>query len=438
MRRVRGFMGLVFDVVEETTNLVERTHDAVVERTTRRFAPIEPAKSAAAIVTAAQRAISGGVFESVRVINGMVRAGTEVAIDLAEVRVTESEGEIGRSTPLDSTAAGSPSWVADFAEASINGLWGDYLSRRESHLDLGMGFRHQGRRLPLTGEAFAEAYPQPTGKVCVFVHGLASTEWLWSLDSHEHYGAPNVTFGSRLEADLGYTPIYLRYNTGRHISENGRQLATTLTELLDIYPVPIEEIALVGHSMGGLVTRSAAHYATENDEPWARLLRHVACIGSPHLGAPLEKAVNTLAGLLRKVDAAGAQVPAELLTGRSAGIKDLRYGYTRDEEWLGRDADAVFGDARQNIPLVDGVGYYFVAATISRDPEHPMGEVLGDLLVRVPSASGHHPEPSRRIPFRRGAVVHGMSHIHLANHPEVYAALRGQLGASTSATAPIR
>ena len=156
-------------------------------------------------------------------------------------------------------------------------------------------------------------------------------------------------------------------------------------------------------------------------------LRHVVCIGGPHLGAPLEKAVNLLTGVLRNVEAAGAQVPAELLDTRSAGVKDLRYGYTVDEEWAGRDPDEVFADARRNLPLVDGVGYCFLAATISRDPEHPLGQLLGDLLVRLPSASGEASDPARRIPFSSGAVFPGMNHIHIANHPDVYEALRGCL-----------
>jgi pimeloyl-ACP methyl ester carboxylesterase len=281
--------------------------------------------------------------------------------------------------------------------------------------------------LPATPEAFAAAFPSPTPKVCIFVHSLAATEWLWSLSSEEHYGDPDVTFGTRLADDLGFTPIYLRYNTGRHISENGRALAKLITDALDAYPVPVEEIALVGHSMGGLVARSAAHYAREHDEPWVRQLRHVACIGSPHLGAPLEKAVNMFTSVLRKVNAAAAQVPADLLDARSAGVKDLRYGYTVDEEWLGRDPDEVFADARQNVPLVDGVGYYFLAASIARDPEHPLGQLLGDLMVRLPSASGEAPEPARRIHFSDGTVFPGMNHIHIANHPDVYEALRDLL-----------
>jgi pimeloyl-ACP methyl ester carboxylesterase len=431
MRRVRGFIDLVFDVVEETTNLVERTHNAVVERSVRRFAPVEPAASTAKAITGVETAISGGVFESIRAINGITRFSVNAVADVAEAGLDHPSetSELPLATPVSSSAAGTASWYVDYLQSSINGFWGDHLSRKNSRLDLGMTLRHHGRHLPATPEAFAAAFPNPTGKVCVFVHSLAATEWIWSLSSEEHYGDPDVTFGTRLGDDLGYTPIYLRYNTGRHISENGRALATLLTEVLDAYPVPVEEIALVGHSMGGLVVRSAAHYAREHDEPWVAHLRHVACIGAPHLGAPLEKAVSVLTGVLRNVEAAGAQVPAALLDSRSAGVKDLRYGYTIDEEWAGKDPDEVFADARRHVPLVDGVGYYFLAATVSRDPDHPLGQLLGDLMVRLPSASGEAPEHARRIHFSGGAVFPGMNHIHIANHPDVYEALRDLLAA---------
>jgi pimeloyl-ACP methyl ester carboxylesterase len=292
-----------------------------------------------------------------------------------------------------------------------------------------MTLRDKGRAFAPTRAAVAEAFPNPTGKVCIFVHSLAATEWIWSLSSEKHYNAANVSFGSRLHEELGYTPVYIRYNTGRHISENGQSLATLIGQLVDAYPMAIEEIVLVGHSMGGLVVRSAAHYARQQDEAWLEKLKHVACIGGPHLGAPLEKAVNLLTGILNRVDAAGAQVPASILDSRSNGVKDLRYGYIVDEDWTGKDPDAVFADARRNVPLVDGVGYYFVAATITRDPKHPLGQLLGDLLVRLPSASGEAPEPARRIAFSSGNVFPGMNHMHIANHPEVYQALRGMLAA---------
>ena len=270
MRRARGFIDLVFDVVEETTGLVERTHDAVVERSVRRFATIEPARSTARVVTGIQTAVSGVVFGSIRAVNRITRAAVDTVADVAEVglaRLSYADG-LDLATPVRSSAVGSASWCVDYLESALNGFWGDHLSRRSSRLDLDMTLRHHGRQLPVTREAFATAFPDPTGRVCVFVHSLAATEWLWSLSSQEHYGDPDVTFGTRLRDDLGFTPIYLRYNTGRHISQNGRALAKLLSEVREAYPVPIEEIVLVGHSMGGLVVRSAAHYARERDEPW--------------------------------------------------------------------------------------------------------------------------------------------------------------------------
>ncbi len=429
MRRLRGIIDLAFDLVEETTNLVERTHDAVIERSVRRFVPSETLENPVRVVTGIQTAISGGVFGSIRLINGMARLTVNAAADVAEVgldQVFESEDSDLATLPRLKTA-GTASLYADYLEASLNGFWGDSLNQNRSLLDLGMTLRQEGRDVPTTSEALAAAFPSPTNKICVFVHGLAATERLWSLSSQEYYGDPDVTFGTRIHADLGFTPIYLRYNTGRHISENGRALASLLTEVLEAYPAPVEEITLIGHSMGGLVARSAAHYARENDEPWVSHLRHVACIGSPHLGAPLEKAVSLLTRALGSVDSAGAQVPAELLNSRSAGVKDLRYGYTVDEEWVGMDADETSANNRRNVPFVEGVGYYFLAATFWRDSDHPLGWLLGDLMVRLPSASGMALEPGRRIPFDKGRVFPGMTHLHIANHPDVYEALQDLL-----------
>ena len=47
--------------------------------------------------------------------------------------------------------------------------------------------------------------------------------------------------GSRRSA--GWTPVYVRYNTGRRISENGRSLAELLEETVADWPVDVEEIA---------------------------------------------------------------------------------------------------------------------------------------------------------------------------------------------------
>jgi hypothetical protein len=147
-------------------------------------------------------------------------------------------------------------------------------------------------------------------------------------------------------------------------------------------------------------------------------------VGAPNLGAPLEKAVNILGSLLRAFNLPGTQAPAQILNSRSAGIKDLRFGYTVDDEWNDKAPDAFFKDNRLNLPLVDGVGYYFIAATVTADPKHPMGLFIGDIMVRVPSAAGHTADPARRIPFRSGLVFTGMDHLHMANHPDVYKVIR--------------
>ncbi len=427
MRRIRGFIDLLFDVVDETNNLVERTHDEVVARTVRRLAPVAPVHTVAKVVTGVQGVIATTVFKSIRGVNGASRRSVNALTDVVETGLggplVAEQYEL--VTPMQSSAAGTLNWSVDYLQASLNGFWGDYLSQRNNNLAEGMTLRSNGRALQINDATVSAAFPDATSKVCVLVHGLASTEWLWTFSSAAYYdGDATKSFGSRLYEDLGFTPVYIRYNTGLHISDNGRQLAELISELLDAYPVPIEEIALIGHSMGGLVARSAASYAAEQKLPWIAYLRHVACVGAPNLGAPLEKVVNLLTGVLRNVDAAGAQVPARILNSRSAGVKDLRYGYTMDEEWLGKDPDAVFANARLDIPLIDGVGYYFFAATISNDTKHPVGRLLGDLLVRLPSAAGKTKNKARRIPFSSGRVFPGMSHIHIVNHPDVYAALR--------------
>ncbi len=438
MRRIRGFMDLVFDVVDETNNLVEQTHDEVVARTVRRFALIEPAKSTAKVVTGVQGVIAGAVFKSVRGINGATRRSVNAVADVVETALgppVESDSD-ALTTPMQSSAVGNVSWCVDYLQSSLNGFWGDYLSQRNNALAEGMSLRANGRAVPVRADAVAAAFPHASNKICVFVHSLAATEWLWTFSSAQYYdGDPGISFGSRLQDELGFTPVYIRYNTGLHVSDNGRQLAELIRDLVAVYPVPIEEIALIGHSMGGLVARGAASYASELNLPWVDKLRHVACVGAPNLGAPLEKVVHLLAGVLRHVDAAGAQVPAKVLNTRSAGVKDLRYGYTVDQEWLGKDPDAVFANARLDIPLIDGVGYYFFAATISKDATHPIGRLLGDLLVRLPSAAGKTRKRARRIPFSSGRVFAGMSHIHIVNHPDVYTALRGFLDTHDSSPA---
>ncbi|MEI8255226.1 MAG: alpha/beta hydrolase, partial [Deltaproteobacteria bacterium] len=197
----------------------------------------------------------------------------------------------------------------------------------------------------------------------------------------------------------------------------------------------IDKAHVVGHSMGGLVVRSACHYARASENRWLARVRRVFCLGAPHHGAPLEKFSNAAAVALSSIDAPGTIVTARLLNERSAGIKDLRYGNVVDEDWLGRDPDALLEDNRRHVPLLDDVSYYFVSATITRDAAHPLGQLLGDLLVRVPSASG--PSVTHGAFRIETRDVGRVMHHQLQNHPDVYEVVRSVCAGERTDTAPL-
>jgi triacylglycerol lipase len=431
MKRLKGIARLIFDAVEETTRLVEETHESVVKKHVGVLAAAPELEAPVRAVDDVRRAVTRGVYESILLVNRGVGSLAEAGFALAEPLVP-AKTEDERATPLRSDAVGSSSWWIEAAEGVLNGTIGNYLELRKNPLSINMSFYYEGRLLPLDREGLERLGAERTRKLSVFVHGLSCTEWSWSIFAEQYHGDPEVNFGTLLRDDLGYTPIYVRYNTGRHVSENGEDLAKLLTELVASCPGPVDEIVLIGHSMGGLVARSAAHYAASSRAAWIDRLKHVFCIGSPHFGAPLEQGVNVLASILAAFDTPGTQIPAKILNLRSSGIKDLRFGYCLHEEWRDHEPDAFLADKRQDLALVDGVGYYFIASTIFRDPEHPLADLVGDLLVRPPSASGRHRQPERCIPFKIGKVFHGMHHLHLGNHPDVYAQIRQWCAGTTS------
>jgi pimeloyl-ACP methyl ester carboxylesterase len=259
----------------------------------------------------------------------------------------------------------------------------------------------------------------------VFLHGLMETEFSWGA---------RETYGTRLARDLGVTPVYVRYNSGLHISRNGRLLSELLEELVEAWPLEVERISLVGHSMGGLVARSACYAAAGagdaaaagNGVAWVRRVRHSVSLGTPHMGAPLEQAVHVLSHGLAALPE--TRPFANFLRRRSAGIRDLRQGSLVDEDWEGRDPDALRAAACAEVPLLEGATHCFVSATITRSERHPLGRLLGDTLVLVPSACGR--SRTRRIPFQEeyGLHVGGAHHFALLNHPAVYERLRDWLG----------
>lgn len=431
MRRLLGLKDLVHDAIEKTTNLVQETHESVADKPIRVLSLIEPLGETARAVDGAHRLTARAVYATIRATNEGIRMLEDAGVALAKSAAAEAGvdlrlggGDAPLATPLASNALGTLSWWVDHAQGALNGAIGDFLSERGNGLEISMGLRHGGASLEPERGALSRAFPEATPRLCVFVHGLGCTEWAWSFLAEEFHGDPEANFGTLLGRELGYTPLYVRYNTGLHVSENGRRLAELLEEVVRAYPVPVTEVVLVGHSMGGLVSRSAAHYGAEAAATWTSRLTHLFCVGSPHMGAPLEKASHMLASVLSFFDTPGTQIPAKILNARSAGIKDLRFGYTVDEEWSGKDPDAYMKDDRVDLPFVDSVLYCFVASTLTQDPNHPIGQLIGDVLVRLPSAAGFAPEQSRRVPFHSGRVIGGAHHLELMNHPQVYAEIR--------------
>lgn len=185
------------------------------------------------------------------------------------------------------------------------------------------------------------------------------------------------------------------------------------------WPVPVEEILLVGHSLGGLVNRSACHYGMEQDHPWVQRVHNVVTLGAPHLGAPLEQAAARLGVALSWTPE--SRPLARALAQRSVGIKDLRYGALVDEDWQGQDPDARGPDRCADIPLLENAAHYVIGATVTRDSRHPLGRVIGDLMVLYPSSAGRSAS-GRKMAFELDNTRHlgGLNHFHLLNHPRVY------------------
>ena len=398
---IRALSVLAFDDLRRFPGAIRDMHLGIAERAFRGVGP------AGRPVQLIHDALSSRAY-------GAIAAGASglgKAVDTAMAR-----RGIGEHVSLSTTQRGS------FGLAVLNGLIGDQLVRDRSALAQPTSVRVQGEQIGLDESSLRDAFPNASGRVAVFIHGLVGDEFCWS------WGAED-TYGLRLAAELDCTAAYLRYNSGLHISENGRTVAALLEELVQAWPVDVRQIALVGHSMGGLVARSAAHQADEHDQEWVRRVGHIVSLGTPHLGAPLEQGAHRAAVALHALPE--TRMLSNFLRRRSAGIRDLRHGSLVDEDWRGRDPETLRAAACREVPLLPWATHCFVSATVTRDPNHPLGRLLGDILVLVPSATGQ--GKTRRIPFRdeHGHHVGGTHHLALLNHPDVYGRLREWL-----ATAP--
>jgi hypothetical protein len=408
---VVGIGDVAGDAVAAVVERIEDMHDGIAERA---FGSVGPGAAGVRVV---HDAIAHGVYAGVRSLcRAAVRGGARA--------VAARQALAGRDTgSLEDRPAGR------IALGALNGAFGDALAGRGSELALPMTARAGGRDIEIDRGALRAAFPNATAKLAIFAHGLCETDDAWGIRATRC--AP---YGARLRADLGYTPVYLRYNSGRHISDNGRELSRLLEDLVREWPVAVAEIALIGHSMGGLVARSACHYGAGEGVGWVSLVRHVFMLGTPHAGAPLEQAAHAASAALALLPE--TRTLARALNSRSVGIKDLRYGYLVEEDWFGHDADAYMRRAASEIPFLDGANHYFVAATISRAEGSLAARIVGDLLVLRASAWGDGGKGEQfRFDVDNYRHFGGATHFDLLNHPDVYEQLRAWLGGSRAVAA---
>lgn len=301
--------------------------------------------------------------------------------------------------------------------AALNGVLGDYLAATDNPLSIPMVLRHSGRPLEVSRIGLRAHQPGLTNKLIVLVHGLCMSDMQWRRAGHDH--------GEALARELGYTPVYLHYNSGLSVSTNGRILGSLMERLYDAWPMPIERLVVMGHSMGGLVARSAIHHAARvQRDPlrWPARVADLICLGTPHQGAPLERAGHAFEALLGAVPYAAPL--ARLAKLRSAGINDLRLGAV-----VSAQADDAGPLGRGHVPLPEQTRCYAIAASLGQAAAGVKGRLLGDGLVPVASALGQHPEPDRRLAFapERQAVVYQTGHLELLSSAEVYGLLRSWL-----------
>ncbi|MCL4184126.1 MAG: GPI inositol-deacylase [Burkholderiaceae bacterium] len=381
---LRGAMRLGLRAASDLTSLVEALH-AEIAAVPLLLEPLPNGRT---------RGITGLVYRSVRGVTQVVGTGLDAALGWLAPRLISE-------TP--STAARCA------AVAALNGVLGDHLAASRNPLAIRMQLRRNGLALRLERALLTEAFPDARAHVVVLAHGLCMNDRQWTRHGHDH--------GAALARDLDLTPLYLHYNSGLPVSLNGRRFARLLQTLVEQWPVPLQRLSIVGHSMGGLVARSACVHAAQLGHTWLDRLDAIVFLGTPHRGAPLERGGHWFENLLQlsRYSAPFARLGAI----RSAGITDLRHGTVFGP---GSEAD----EAGTHIPpLPSGVRCLAIAASLGRRAADLKDRLIGDGLVPLPSALGR---SGRGVPplFARDAqwISYRTNHLDLLERSTVYAQIR--------------
>lgn len=387
---LRAASRLVIDATTGVTGVVEHMHRTIASGPKVLGAPLQKPATA----------ITGLVYGSIR---GITRA-VGFTID----RVLAQLGPVlGSSTP-------GPERLA--VQSALNGVLGDTLVETQNPLALPMNVCRAGTPLELTKPALRAALPKARKQLLVLVHGSSMNDLQWNRSGHDH--------GAALELEAGFTSVYLRYNSGLHISTNGASLAALLEQLVDAWPSTLGSLTLLTHSMGGLVARAACVEAERQGLKWRKLLKSLVFLGTPHHGSPLERGgnwVDTVLGVSRY-----SAPLAALGKLRSAGVTDLRFGNVIDAHWQGSDRFQLGRDRRSPVPLPTAVDCFALAGSLSpKEAKRPRS----DGLVPVDSALGITQTKGLSLVFERThqRVLWGCSHLDLLDRSDAYDTLRGWL-----------
>lgn len=426
-KTLRGSVNLAFDAAQGITDIAEGMYRNIAATPW----PLGAAPAGRA------PGVAGFVHEAVRQVTGTTRGGVDWFLE----RVAPG---------LDQTLP--PGRYREAIISALNGVCGDHLARSGNALAIPMRMRvllppgagadravDQGETVPAfaadqrkpfadlfdTRRCPVEIYPRPTAlrhaafapgaRLLVMVHGMSMSDTEWTSHQHNHAEA--------LAGAHGYTPVYVHYNSGRHISTNGRELCEQLQGLVAAWPIPVSAITFIGFSMGGLLTRSALHCAQEGGHAWLQKVDKAVYLGTPHHGAVLERGGFWLQkGLSYSPYTAPL---AALGRVRSDGITDLRHGNIQDDDWLHHDEHEDNADLRRAAPLPEGIEHYAIAATLSKQPGARVGTLLGDGLVHPASATGRHADPARTLTFapEHTKILHNLGHLGMLRDARVMDAL---------------
>lgn len=386
--KLRGISELSIDAIHGITHIVESLHGVIQSKFL-----ISNKNTAQANKT---QGITGFIYRNVRYMTSVAGSGIDKILEKIESLVTTDQ------------LTNKVSYNREALIAALNGVLGDHLLARKNPLAIKMQFRFHGQNL--TEDQVHDQIQSSNGKVLIMIHGLCMNDLQWTKLDHNH--------GEKLAKELGYTPIYLHYNTGLHVSENGQQLSDLLERIHQSFDSKLA-LNILAHSMGGLLIRSACEEARLGNKTWLTSIKRIVFIGTPHHGAHLERLGNWVDSILSL--SPYTKPFSKLGKIRSSGITDLRYGNLLESDWDHEDRFEPTGDQRSPVPLLNDIEYYAIAATNKKANTVNDGK-LGDGLVTINSAFGHHKKDAFNLKFKKDNlfIIGETSHMQLLSCNKVY------------------